>query len=164
MSRIEKQLQKILGESVETETPQSRIEDLIQQIIDSGGGGGGGGSAEPFFFVSEVKGIDPQSGEPIIEETSTTYNDVISKINSGCPIYGRTIVPVEYASMTMGLVDGIESLMRVSHFYDSESNTPHIYQVAFGGQITFSATSPTAVLSMGESGGGGGGGGDTPVV
>lgn len=40
-SRIEKQLKKILGESVVTEPPQSRVEVLVQEIIDQGGGGGG---------------------------------------------------------------------------------------------------------------------------
>lgn len=150
-SRIEKQLKKILGESVVTEPPQSRVEVLVQEIIDQGGGGSGGGSAEPFFFVSEMKGLDPQSGEPIIEETSTTYNDVISKINSGCPIYGHMIVPLEYQSMTMGLVDGISPLMAAVHRYDPDSNT-HDYEVSFG-QMIFHSYSPTDVLSMHESGG-----------
>ena len=156
VSREEKIILSILGEQVELEPPQSRIEVLLYELKDAieqsgGGGGSGGGSVEPFFFVSEMKGLDPQSGEPIIEETSTTYNDVISKINSGCPIYAHMIVPLEYQSMTMGLVDGISPLMAVTHYYDPDSNT-HEYGVGFA-QMQFHATSPTDVLSMNESGG-----------
>lgn len=45
-SRIEKQLAYILGADIVLEEPQSRIEELVQQIIDNGGGGGGGGGGD----------------------------------------------------------------------------------------------------------------------
>lgn len=41
MSRDEKLLRKLLGQSIQTEPPQSRIEFLLQEIIDGGGIGGG---------------------------------------------------------------------------------------------------------------------------
>ncbi len=41
MSRDEKLLRKLLGQSIETEPPQSRIEFLLQEIIEGGGIGGG---------------------------------------------------------------------------------------------------------------------------
>lgn len=41
LSREEKQLRKLLGQSIETEIPRSRIEFLLQEIIDGGGVGGG---------------------------------------------------------------------------------------------------------------------------
>lgn len=41
MSRDEKLLRKLLGQSIETEPPKSRIELLLKQIIDEGGVGGG---------------------------------------------------------------------------------------------------------------------------
>ena len=41
MSRDEKLLRRILGQSIETEPPQSRIEFLLQEIIDGGGIGTG---------------------------------------------------------------------------------------------------------------------------
>ena len=41
MSRDEKLLRRLLGESIEIEDPQSRIEFLLKQIIDAGGIGGG---------------------------------------------------------------------------------------------------------------------------
>lgn len=138
-----------------SKTPENINVNVLGGMLDELASGGGG-SAEPFFFVAEMKGLDPESGEPIIEETSITYNDLISKINSGCPIYGHMIVPLEYQSMTMGTVDGISPLMAAVHYYDPVSNT-HTYEVNLG-QMTFHANSPTEVLSMHESGGGG----DTP--
>lgn len=42
MSRDEKLLRKLLGQDIQTEPPQSRIELLLQQLIDEGGDGGGG--------------------------------------------------------------------------------------------------------------------------
>lgn len=51
-SRIEKQLAYILGADIVLEEPQSRIEELVQQIIDNGGGGGGGGSSD--FSIAHV--------------------------------------------------------------------------------------------------------------
>ena len=41
MSRDEKLLRKLLGQSIQTDPPQSRIELLLKQIIDEGGVGGG---------------------------------------------------------------------------------------------------------------------------
>lgn len=41
ISRDEKMLKKLLGESITTEPPQSRIEFLLQEIIEGGGIGGG---------------------------------------------------------------------------------------------------------------------------
>lgn len=85
MSRIEKQLKKILGESVETEEPQSRIEkqlayilgadivleepqsrveELVQQIIDQGSGGGGGSSD---FSTINVTLISAETGGATID-------------------------------------------------------------------------------------------------
>lgn len=138
-----------------SKTPENVNVNVLDGMLDElASGGGGGGSAEPFFFVAEMKGIDPESNEPIIEETSITYNDLISKINSGCPIYGHMIVPLEYSSMDMGMVDEISPLIDVIHYYDPDSNT-HDYEVHLGLHTTFRAHSPTEVLTMHESGGNG---------
>lgn len=57
-SRIEKQLAYILGADIVLEEPQSRIEELVQQIIDNGGGGGGGGSSS--YTITLISAPVPQ--------------------------------------------------------------------------------------------------------
>lgn len=124
--------------------------------------GGGGGNAEPFFFVVEIKGLDSQSGEPIIEETSTTYNDLMSMVADGRPIYCHIIAPLELASLLNNEVESMLHLIAVNHAYHSETQE-HYYLARFDGMM-FMATSPSVTLVSEASGGGGGGGGDiTPT-
>lgn len=161
-SREEKIIKSMLGEQVELEPPQSRIEVLLYELkdaIEQGGGGSGGGSAEPFFFVVDIKGIDQQSGNPIVEETSTTYNDLMSMVADGRPIYYHFIAPLELASLSpTNEVESMSHLIAVNHVYHSETQE-HYYLARFEGMM-FMATSPSATLVSGASGGGGGGGGD----
>ena len=148
-SRIEKQLKKILGESVVTEPPQSRVEALVQEIIDQGGGGGGGGgSVEPFFFVMEIKGIDPQSGEAIIETTSASYNDVQTYISQGRPIFFKIIMPEEIAVAMNEAIETVMTFKCLYHNWDTEegsSEITHIYSIWFDGRSPMEcyASSPT---------------------
>lgn len=135
-SRIEKQLKKILGESVVTEPPQSRVEVLVQEIIDQGGGGGGGGSVEPFFFKLEIKGIDPQSGQPIIETVSASYNDVQTYISQGRPIFIKIIIPEEIAVEMNEAIEQVLTFKYLIHTWDREegsSEISHIYSIWFDG-------------------------------
>lgn len=162
-SREEKIIKSMLGEQVELEPPQSRIEVLLYELkdaIEQGGGGGGGGSAEPFFFVVEVKGVDPQSGEPIIEETSTTYNNLMSMIADGRPIYCKLIIPQELAVEMDNPIESIDIFESASHDYDS-INDENVYVVEFA-HMQFHSSVPNAMLVSDASRGGGGD--DTPVT
>lgn len=119
MSRIEKQLQKILGESVETETPQSRIENLIQQIIDQGGGGGGGSGGGVFKVTITY----------VTEEFSTiftcnkTYKEITDAYNSGKVVIGEMREGDDSAWQ-------IEITPLTGFGYDESLETP--YKVSFG--------------------------------
>lgn len=148
-----------------SKTPENVNVNVLGGMLDelaSGGGGGGSGSVEPFFFVVEIKGLDPQSGEPIIEETSTTYNDLMSMVADGRPIYCHFIAPLELASLLNNEVETMSHLIAVAHVYNSETQE-HYYHAQFGGMM-FMATSPSVTLVSQASGGGGGGGGDiTPT-
>lgn len=162
-SREEKIIKSMLGEQVELEPPQSRIEVLLYELkdaIEQGGGGSGGGSAEPFFFVIDIKGIDQQSGNPIVEETSTTYDNLISMIADGRPIYCHLIVPLELASLSpTNEVDSMLHLIAANHAYHSETQE-HNYFARFDGMM-FMATSPSDTLVSGINISGGGPGNPT---
>lgn len=62
MSRDEKLLRRLLGESIEIEDPQSRIEFLLKQIIDAGGIGGGSYKIrDQYDTVEELEAAHPTS-------------------------------------------------------------------------------------------------------
>lgn len=166
VSREEKIILSILGEQVELEPPQSRIEVLLYELkdaIEQGGGGSGGGSAEPFFFEVEIKGIDQESGNPIVEETSTTYDNLISMMADGRPIYCHLIAPPELADELGGEIETTSELYIAEHrYYPNDPSHQHLYIARFEGMV-FEATSPNDTLASGISSGGGGGD-DTPVT
>lgn len=62
MSRDEKLLRRLLGESIEIEDPQSRIEFLLKQIIDAGGIGGGSYKIrDQYDTLAELEAAHPTS-------------------------------------------------------------------------------------------------------
>lgn len=62
MSRDEKLLRRLLGESIEIEDPQSRIEFLLKQIIDAGGIGGGSYKIrDQYDTLTELEAAHPTS-------------------------------------------------------------------------------------------------------
>ena len=64
MSRVEKQLRKILGQSIETEPPKSRIEILLQEIIDGGGIGGGSYKIkDQYATLAELEAAHPTGAD-----------------------------------------------------------------------------------------------------
>lgn len=148
-SREEKIIKSMLGEQVELEPPQSRIEVLLYELKDAiEQGGGGGGSVEPFFFKMEIKGLDPQSGEPIIETTSASYNDVQTYISQGRPIFIKLIMPEEMAVEMNEAIEQVLTFKYLSHSWDREegsSEITHIYSIWFDGQYPMEcrAFSPT---------------------
>lgn len=62
-SRNEAILQNMLGANNQLEPPQSRIEELLTEILENGGGGGGGDGSltSPLVASVDVGGI--QSGK-----------------------------------------------------------------------------------------------------
>ena len=62
MSRDEKLLRRLLGESIEIEDPQSRIEFLLKEIIDAGGIGGGSYKIrDQYDTLAELEAAHPTS-------------------------------------------------------------------------------------------------------
>ena len=59
MSRDEKLLRKLLGQQIQTEAPQSRIEVLLQQLIDQGGTGGSYGIKGSYDTAAELEAAHP---------------------------------------------------------------------------------------------------------
>lgn len=59
ISRDEKLLRKLLGQSIQTEPPQSRIEMLLQQIIDGGGVGGSYKIKDAYATLADLQAAHP---------------------------------------------------------------------------------------------------------
>ena len=59
ISRDEKLLRKLLGQSIQTEPPQSRIEMLLQQIIDGGGVGGSYKIKDSYANLADLQAAHP---------------------------------------------------------------------------------------------------------
>lgn len=62
-SRIEKIIANMLGATYTLDPPQSRIEEQLIEILESGGGGGGGGTAGVTSFKGRRGAVVPQSGD-----------------------------------------------------------------------------------------------------
>lgn len=58
MSRIERILSAIAGDSVEVPKPESRIEKLLTRIYEQGGTGGGGGGASDYSQIGNKPSIN----------------------------------------------------------------------------------------------------------
>ena len=59
MSRDEKLLRKLLGQAIQTEEPQSRIEALLKQLIDEGGVGGGYEIKGSYATLADLQAAHP---------------------------------------------------------------------------------------------------------
>ena len=59
MSRDEKLLRKLLGQAIQTEEPQSRIEVLLKQLIDEGGVGGGYEVKGSYATLADLQAAHP---------------------------------------------------------------------------------------------------------
>lgn len=87
-SRNEAILQNMLGAENELEPPQSRVEGLLQQILEEGGGGGGDSSAVKY---TEQSLTDAQKGQAraninasgnIVRETVSGATPSIAAVNN----------------------------------------------------------------------------------
>ena len=79
ISREEKIIMKMLGEDVEIEPPQSRIEVLLIRLLEQGGGGGGGSSG----LVVEVE----ENDVTLRYTLNKTWNEIKSVIEKGGQVW-----------------------------------------------------------------------------
>lgn len=89
-SRNEAILQNMLGANNALEPPQSRVEDLLQQILESGGGGGGGESNAVKYTAQSL--TDPQKAQartniaaaavPTVETISGTSATIDAEVDT----------------------------------------------------------------------------------
>ena len=115
MSRDEKLLRKLLGQSIETEEPQSRIELLLKQIIEEGGVGGSYKIKDSYATLADLEAAHPTGaagdaylvGDPahvyVWAEDSASWKDGGAFSAIAGPA-GNGITSIEKTS-TAGLVD-----------------------------------------------------------
>ena len=81
-SRTELQLERLLGKKVDVPNPQSRVEELLEQLnetLKSGGSGGSGGSSSPVKYLEStsdapvsLRSLD--SGSYVLSGSFTPYD------------------------------------------------------------------------------------------
>lgn len=79
ISREEKIILKMLGEQVELEPPQSRIEVLLYRLLEQGGGGGGGAAG----LIVDIT----QNDETMRFVLNKTWNEIKAVVEAGGAVY-----------------------------------------------------------------------------
>ena len=79
-SRIEKILENMLGATNPLDPAQSRIEELLIEILESGGGGGGGGTAGVTSFKGRRGAVVPQAGDYTAALIGTTGGSTVQAV------------------------------------------------------------------------------------
>ena len=81
-SRNEAILQNMLGADNALEPPQSRIEDLLQQILESGGGGGG---VTPAAVAAAIGNMTQEQLSQVLEDIGAEPLPVVEAVTGTTP-------------------------------------------------------------------------------
>lgn len=100
LSRNEKILRKILGEDIELDEPQSRIEALLQQLLDLIGAGGS--ALNDLFIVNYTPAEGSEHDGQLQLTADKTAHEIYEAYVTGKRIIG-VYSPVEYTVAVFGL-------------------------------------------------------------